>query len=330
MALNRTALIRGPANITWNGHTYYSQGDIVCRITKEIFDVMTSAHGVVATRLAERTVEVSFTPAGEWETTAFEALFPGASTIPGASWFGSSDLPFVIQPINSSQNKITLTNANIVRPPQLILSATKTLMGPVTFRALNKNNAAWSDAAALLAAASGTPADVTLNPSAIKTQPYTAAWGALSGFTALHTIDGWTLDFDLQLAPFNVDAYGTLDMTFQRMDVSARAKPVGTALTEALSLTAMKIQDTGVLRGGDAGPSGGVGDMVWSSLAAADTGTTFFTAYNMHLISAGLNYGMNSNRFDEYVWKTNRVFSSGAVGPVFAFATPSASEGTTP
>lgn len=319
MALNRTALIRGPANITWNSKNYYSQGDIVVKITKETFDVITSAHGLVDQRVSERVTEITFTPAGEWETSDFEALFPGATTIPGASWFGSSDLPLVIQPINASQNKITFTSANIVRPPQLILSSVKTLMGPVTFRALNKNAAAWSDAASLLTVAAGTPSDTAFSAAAIKTQPYIGAWGSVTGFTTLHTIDGWTVDFDLQLEPFNVDAYGVLDMTFQRMDVTARCMPIGP--TEAQATSALALQDTGAIRGRSL--NAGSADLVLSSLAAADTGTTFLTLNSVNLLSADINYGMNTNRHGEFVWRTSREFSSGVVAAVFAFATPS-------
>lgn len=319
MALNRTALIRGPANITWNSFTYYTQGDITVKLSKETFDIITSAHGLVDQRVTERVTEVSFTPAGEWEDGPFQALFPGAATIPGASWYGSSDLPLVIQPINASQNKITFTNANINKPPQLILSAVKTLMGPVTFRCLNKNNVAWSDAASLLTVAAGTPSDAAFSDTAIKTQPYLAAWGSVAGFTAVHTIDGWTIDFNLQLEPFNTDAYGVLDMTFVRCDVTAKCMPIGP--TEAQATAALAIQDTGAIRG--ASLNAGGANLVISAIAADATTATFLTLNQTNLISADINYGMNSNRHGEFEWRTSRKFTTGAVQPVFAFTTPS-------
>ncbi len=146
MALALTSLIRGPANVTVGANVYYSQGDVSITMVKETFDVSTSAHGIVDTRESDQQIEISFTPAGEYEgdaTGPFISLFPGATTVPGSSWFGASGAgtTIVVEPINeqTGDSKHTFHCAKIIRIPQLILAATKPMLGAVTFRAILSN-----------------------------------------------------------------------------------------------------------------------------------------------------------------------------------------------
>ncbi len=146
--LDRTTILRGPALINWNSYEYYSKDDIVVNMDQKTFEIITSAHGKVDDRIDDRQVEVSFTPCGEWEAASKTGLYVGASTTAGSSWYGATDLPMIIKTLSGQQ--LTLNNVNITKIPSLFLSATKTLIGPVSFRALNVKSADWDNAASML------------------------------------------------------------------------------------------------------------------------------------------------------------------------------------
>jgi hypothetical protein len=319
MAIDRTTLIRGPAIITWNTYEYYSKDDIVVKFGMSTFDVNTSAMGKVDERLDDRMIEVSFTPVGEWEAASKVGLFPGGSAAAGSSWFGASDLPLVITCIDGTR-KLTLHNAQITKIPSLLFGATKTLIGPVTFRAINVNNVEWSNAAAVCTEAAGTgSASSFTNFSAIAvlTQGYTAAWGAITGFTALNSVDGFQADFDLSLVPVTVDSIGLVDYTFDKLDLTLKCQPIGPTTAQMIAaLEAGGMQGTGAARGKSLNATPVDHNFVISSA----TVTPFFTARNMSLVSADINYGTQSLRHGECVWKSIRKFTTGTLDAVFTIA----------
>ena len=68
-----------------NGVTIWllSQGDVTLQWAQQSFDITTSELGVVDKRVSARTIEISFTPAGNLPTGAVAALWPYASA---AAW----------------------------------------------------------------------------------------------------------------------------------------------------------------------------------------------------------------------------------------------------
>lgn len=313
--LDRTTLIRGPALITWNSFEYYSKDDIVLNMDQKTFELITSCHGKVDERIDDRQIEVSFTPCGEWESASKTGLFVGASTVAGASWYGATDLPMVIKTLSGRQ--LTLHNVNITKIPSLILSANKTLIGPVTFRALNVNSVDWDAAASLMTDAATTFTNFALfSTAAIVTQGYSGVWTGKTGFAALQTVDGFQVDFDLKISPVEVDSYGCIDYTFEYLDVTCRCQPIGPTVAEAIA--AQGLQGASAARGRSLNSISA--DLIMSSLALTNpvvAAAEVFRLNNACLISAKLNYGTKSLRHGEFVWKATREFSAGVLAPVY-------------
>lgn len=317
--LNRTTILRGPALLTWNGYEYYSKDDIQLKMDQKTFEIITSAHGKVDERIDDRMVELTFTPCGEWEADTKTGLFPGASTVAGASWYGATDLPLVIKTLTGRQ--LTLHNTNISKIPSLMFSANKTLIGPVTMRALNINATEWDAAASMMTDAATTFTNFNnFSTAAIVTRGYNAAWAGKTGFTALDNVDGFTVDFDLKLNPVEVDAWGVVDFTFDYLDVTLKCQPIGPTVAEAMAALA-GLQGTSAARGRSL--NAGSADFVISTIAGTNpvvAAAVAFTLNSANLISANLNYGTKALRHGEFIWKATREFNAGALQPIFVIA----------
>lgn len=318
MAFDRTTILAGGAKIGWNSFTYITQSPIVLKMSKKMFEVMTDAIGLTAVRLDERDMEISFTPDGRWRADE-KALFAGASSVAGDRWFGATDLPMTITPL--SGKPFTLRNVNIFRPPQLIFGATKTMMGPVTFKALNQNNVEWSagtgatsGGSLVLVGATGTTSALTGYAQVdILTQGITGTWGSRTGFVAFNTIDGIIVDFDLNLEPFMVDSYATVNYLFQKLDCKLRFKPVGP--TEENVINALGIQGTTAIARGSSEDALG-DDFIVKTLA----GSTLFTANNATAEDCEEQWGRNLNRHGEIILRTTPEIAADALRPVFSIA----------
>src|SRR5690606_2508670 len=121
---------------------------------------------------------------------ALGVLWPYASATIGASVFGATDKPLVIQTVDGKQ--ITYAAAAVTRMPSLSLSATRQIHGEVEFTCLGTNNEAWTATGNLVEVASVAFADTGFDPAAIITQPYTGAWGVSAPWSSIKTKEGWT------------------------------------------------------------------------------------------------------------------------------------------
>lgn len=309
----RSAILRGPAVITYNGATFYSKDDIQCMVDEETFEIMTSTYGPVDERQKERKAEITFTPCGEWETTAISVLWPYGTALVGSSIFGS-DKTLTINCQDGKQ--LIFSAAAVTKSPSLILSATKTMIGSVTFTCIGKENTAWSVANSFVAISEGAsfPAS-TLDPAVIWTAPWTAVWGALGApWDNIQTVDGWTIDFNLSVTPFEVDKDGIIDYTLDKLDVTAKCKPV--AVKESDIVTAMQIQGTSAARGRSLQAVSGGSNLVFSSSGAA----AGLTVYSAAPRKAPFLFGSVVNRVGELEFVAARKLSGGVMQPLFAIA----------
>lgn len=247
--------------MTFGGATFFSKEDVEIPISKETFNIESSAYGKNDERLKERKVEINMTLVGQWDATTVAAIWtPFASMVAGTSIFspgaaagpggGSlTDYPVVI---TSLVNGTTVTGkaAAITKLPDIICSTNKTLIGPMTLTVIGANNTSWDTASSLIATAigSGPPSDPgTFDATKILTKSFTAGWSFEAGFTSFQTQEGITISFGLQTTPQETDTDGMVDMYFKQLDVQAKCIPLG--MTEADLITAMAIQGTGNLRG---------------------------------------------------------------------------------
>jgi len=330
---DRTSLVRGPSlNTLSNGTTavkFYAKEDFNINVALETMDIMTSPHGKVDERIIGATAEATITPEGRW-TTAFLGDFSGAATpgVPAApgiyagftniirgtsllNWAASAaDATFVAS--GSDGEVHTLISAAITKLPDIFLSAKKTALGSMTVKGYRGKGMGFATASSLYTTGTGgSVTDSTFTVASIPTQPYVGVWGSVTGFTALDTVDGWTISFNLSTKEIEVDSQGKIDVVFDKPEVMAKCQPVGP--TSANILAAIALQN-GIVRG--ASLQARSHDLV---ITGAD-GATVVTVKDAALKTAGYQFGADKLRVGEVGFVATRLFTAGVQGPLFTLA----------
>lgn len=298
--MQREAIVRGPAIVTWNSLVFYSAGDIKLTLEQGTMDVPSSAYGVVAKRVKTRAAKVSFTPVGHWLT----GLWPYAATLIGASIYGAADKDLIIKPLDTSKSEWVVYNAAITKLPTINLSTTKTLVGDVEFTALGKENTLPSAADSLVKLQANSNTDTSFDPSLIKTQPYSAAWGAV--WTGIETVAGWEVSFNLSLKDVVSDTYGVIDKTLSGLEVVAKCEPL--TVTEAQLITAL---------GMDRAMGGGLN--TGNDLVITGTGVSV-TVKNAVVQGASPVFGSEANRLGMIEFTAARKFTTGVPDAMYVVA----------
>jgi hypothetical protein len=227
----RSSLVRGPATVTFNGVTWYSQGDVSIKITKQAFDI-TVGGGKIDERLAGYEAEVSFTPSGRLLGLSLFSAF-GALAL-GTQLYTSADLPVVVA---SAAATWTFKAGRISKIPSIIASARKTAFGSMTLKCIVGDGLVPGAVDSFLTMSAG--AAPTGEASAdIITGPWTITGGGLG--TSWETADGLTLDFELQTSEQRTDSGGLVAEFLTGVTAKATFTPSGlapSAIVTALQLT---------------------------------------------------------------------------------------------
>lgn len=301
-AITRASIISGPAKITFGGQSFWSKGNVELKIINERFNIETAHFGKVDERQSDRRIEVTFEPSGRFNSDIAGVLWPYASTATGASIFTAADVPLTINGRDGRQ--IVVHAAAITKMPSVRMSVNQTLIGPVTFTGLVKNNVSPESAAAYYTeSAVSYPGDTGFDVGDIITQPPVAVWGASSPWDSFLSESGWMIDFDLQLAPQKVDGIGTVDMTFASVAVTAKAIPVGPTAAAVLA----KLSPTVAL-----GTSVATADDLVISTTDVSVGLA-----KAALVDGGLAFGSQSKRISECSWIATRTITTGIADPLF-------------
>ena len=337
--MDRTTIVRGPALVTYNSQTIYSQGDITITWHTEMFDVATARFGPQTDKRAkDRWAEITFTPAGEW-TKCVAALWPYTSTNAGASVCGATDKTLVIHSYwigNTGVDDpvITFANAFVQKQPDINFAATKVMVGAVTFKAITALAGSYSasdNGFVTMAANTVAPTD-TFAPGDVITQPYTGTWAVntyttaptdgTTPWTAFRTQDGFQVSFDVTMEPVETDTDGLIDYTFASQIVTAKCMPVGMNLQAVLRQTPM--QYWGATGTGSAFLVGrgvsmsGRGALLSINDMTSPTPVHYFYLNNAALVSAGERYGMTTLRHGEIMWQAMRHISAGTDAALFS------------
>lgn len=341
MAVSRSTLVAGPAKLVRGSGITFSKEGFDVRIDAETIPIIVDGYGTIDERLVDVMAKVSFTPEGRWNAATRAFLWPygalnaavweikptlnSGGTVWPAFIFGTgTDVPTLIHDSNSHLH--TIPASAITKMPSIFLSATRTMIGDaeitgVRSQASGSSGNDWSAASSIYLAATigGTFTDTTFAPSTmIPVQPYTAAWGALDGFTAIETMDGWTIDFDMQIEWHKSDDQGTIAGFIHSISAMASCTPI-TATTWAQHVAQHLIQGSGAARGRsmNAGASGaGVADL---TVTGAD-GTTIVVIKNAALKRTGFKFGAKVLRQGEYGWVSTMGFTGGVAQPICTLA----------
>jgi len=306
--IDRTTIISGPALITFGGQSFWSKGDIAVKPTKKRFNIETSAFGKIREAASDFQIDVTFEPAGQFSTALAAVLFPYAATAIGASIYGATDRPLVVH--SRDGQKMTIHNAALTQMPNIRLGVDKTTLGPIKFTGLLAKSTDPTNAAAYFTnAAVAYPGDTGFDPAQIFTLAPAATWGASAPWLAFATEAGWEISFDLKLSPQMVDGLGTVDMTLQSIDVSAKATPVGPSVAQAM--TALET-------------NAGLGTAITSAnslfISNATAGSPAVTLSRAALVDVDLGYGSQRKRLGPCEWIATRNFAAGTATPLFTIA----------
>lgn len=314
--ISRTSLIVGPALIT-RGLTSmcYTRDNIDVRIDKTQVPVRTDGGGVVDYRDDDVMVKMTFTPA-EYTAVSRELLYPYLGPTPGYAIFGATDTICCIQDTNS--HKHTIVASAVTKMPSLRLSVKDPMFGPCEITGIRKLGADWATADSLYKQ-EDSGGDYTLNqtfsPAAVKQQQYTGVLTGVTGYTVIDTEDGWTVDFDTEIAYQRSEQNGTVRASL--LSVSAMAKCTPLAVSSTNLLTALKVQATaGNLRGQSVNASGS--DLVITGRAAS--GAPVITLHKTMIKGAGYRFGSSVLRDGEVGFVATAEYTLGQAGPLFTLA----------
>jgi hypothetical protein len=309
--IDRATIIQGPCLITYASSTFWSKGDVTVKPVFEKFDIETSAWGKVDTRLKNKRYEISFEPDGRVTSALIAILWPYGDSAVGTSIFQTADRALVVH--GRDQVKFTFHNAALTEMPSIRMGVGVTFAGACKFTALLKLSTAVTDAAAYytVATAQAYPAETGWLASDILTQPALCTWGSSPWAAFQVDSPGWEIQPTMRLQPIGTDGFGTVDMTLQGLEVTARAIPVGP--TAAQILTAMSA--TGEL--GSSLASAGT-ELVVTSGTSPKAITV--TVYNAAMVDSALVWSAAKKRVAQCTWMATRTVTTGDPDPLFSVA----------
>lgn len=320
-ATTRANVITGPARIVQNTKTCLTLGDVEVREVVDRFSVTADAYGTFDHRAVDATITVRFTPEGRITTglgsDTVSLLFPYLNPTIGSDVFTSSDVPLQIH--DSNNHLHTVIASALTQQPQIILKPDATSLGPVEFLGVRGTGSDWVTADKLYTSATtgGTLTDSTFKTADIRTQIYSGVWSGITGFSsAFYTVDGWTIDSEVNVQRIQIDEVGTVKAVLTSVQYMAKCRPLG--VTYANITAALKSQGTGAARGRSLAAAGA--DL---TITGADT-TTIFVLKGCNLYEGGFKFGTTQVRQGELAWVTTRAFSSGSPQALMTITTTDA------
>ncbi len=304
MSITRANIKRGTAKVTWNSATFFSRDDIVPRHNPSWVDVATSVHGVIDKARSDFICKIPLRLWGAWENLS--VLFPSGVLTPtiGAGIFGTSDLPLVITGRNG--DIITYQNVQLTKLANLYLGVDAEIFAAdVEFTAILANIKNPEDADAYYTLSSGSYSDTTFAKTNYKQQRYSAAWGAVAGFTAFQGHKGWNIDWDLGLEPIYNANLGTIDMAITGFSGMAKCIPVEPTMAQIETAANAGANAANLLGRLLSGGATAAADLVITGSGVS------VTLKNAGISEHGYAFGAVPLRNGEITWETTVGFSAG-------------------
>jgi len=296
--MSAPTIIAGPAIVTFNSQTYYTESDIVVNFKRDTFAVKTALHGTVDTRLASQMAEITFKPVGALDTVAKYIAY--AATQVGQMLIDQTT-PKTVVIWGQDGKKMTWASGFISKLPSFELSATKTAIGSMTITCFSSPSTTLTAAAAWNTAASASLADITFDETKIVTGAYAATLGSV--FTSLAAEDGFVFEPVISVSMKKVDNFGYVNALLSDLTYAVRFKPVG--LTEAQLWAALKLQDTTAIVPG--------ASVTGSDDLVVAAGAVSFTLAKAGIVSAVTQYGLEPLRLGEVAFVNRKTFTSGVM-----------------
>ena len=301
----RASLGRGPAQVSYNAHTFFTRDDIAVDLGPEWKEVLCSMYGVVDKSIGDRVYKVPLKLWGAWEN--LPDLFPSAVMTPvhGTSLFNpTTDVPLTVWARNG--DKVVFTNAAMSKVANLYLGVDSDLFSAdVEFTCIVGNTNNPEDANAYYTVSNSALTESAFSKSAFKKVRWTGAWGALAGFTAFVGQKGFSINWQMEAKPVGVDGYGTRDLALTKFVGGCTCVPIVPTMAQLEAQTAAQGVAFGSLL------SGISGDL---TLSGAGGGSVVLK--NAGIIKHGYKFGIEPLRLGEVSWETTRGFAAGVAAAV--------------
>lgn len=312
MSIARSALIVGPARCLLGAVPFFTNENFEAKIDHKTFRVRPEGFSQGDERSEDFEVVVSPTPDGRWNAGLIAALWPYTNAVPGASVFGATDTAFTAH--GADTGLLTVKAAAVTKMPGITFSARKTLIESCEIRGLRASGMDPDDADSLLtyAATGGTFVDAAFSLATIKTQPYVATWGAVTGFAAMQTLEGFKFEPEVDFHEISPDGIGLVDRRVVEVRAMVSCIPIGPTASQILA--ALKVQGTGAAIGASL-----AGQASQLQITGAD-GINYLTIPKAMLRTAGMAFGSRVLREGEIGWVANMDPALGVQGALFTLA----------
>lgn len=299
----RASLSRGPAFVTWNGATLYLRGDVDSKHAPVFNPVQSSLTGQIDKTKKDLVIKNNLLLFGLWQDLT--VLFPTSILNPatGASVFGATDLPMVIQARNN--DRISYANTQITKLMSLHLGVDSELFAAaVEMTSIIANGANPEDAASYFTRDTNVyAAPASLALTNFKKVRWTGAWTGKTGLTSFIGQKGFDVSWALDLKPVPVEGWGTVDYTVGEGGMVAQCKciPIVPTMAQIDTAQAVTAAHGGLLSaaGADLTLTGGGASVVLKGAGMIESATVF---------------GIEPLRAGEVVFETTRSLAAGVVG----------------
>jgi hypothetical protein len=306
LVFNEANHIAGPAIVTYDSTTWYSEDDIIVEISQAEWTPTTSRFGNLGPRVKSLPVgRVSFKPSGQITAALLAKAFPYAFADVGKSIFSAADKALVIQTLGGQV--YTFNKAGLIQTPTMIFAADKTAFdGAMSFMVLGKTNTDALTADTFVDITAGAFTDVSFDSTKVITPGFTAAYGATTGLTAMESLDGFRLSCPVSVTELSVNRFGTIGAYLAGIGpAECRFTPAG--MTEAVWLTLVNLDGSAArLPGTETGA--GTTDLVLTG-----TGLTV-TIAKCGCSASKLAFGTAKERLGEVVFHSRIISTVGVMG----------------
>ena len=304
---DRTTIIVGPAVVSIKNHLYYTEGNIVERLKRTVWQPKTAVFGELGARKISDHFEIEFTPAALLTYagnvfTPMSAIGTLATSI-GTSIFGAMDTATFIQ--TRAGKKIAYANGAITKMPNIFLGVGKPFFaGSMTAACIGKLDTDPATAGYFNALTTTAFSDTSFATTTIKEGLYSAAFG--SSYPTIYSEDGFEITVGIKVKEQLVNGFGVQDITLEDVSVECSFKPVNFIESDYYTIAGTQ-ETTAILPGSEIGTIGQ--DLIISGPPATVT-----------LTQAGITdvekqYDAVIKRGGPLKFKAAKTFTGGAMNP---------------
>jgi hypothetical protein len=288
--------IAGPAIVTFNSATWYSEDDIRVSIDQKVFPVPTSMFGNVGNRIGSLPVAtISFKPAGQITTALAGKAFPYKLSDVGKTICSGTIIIWTL-----AGTKYTFARGGISQLPGMRLGMSTVFDGTMEMKAVVSGDPTTADTFVKVETAAY--ADTSWDDTKVPMTAYTAAYGT-SPFAEIFSLDGFKVACPISVAEKSVDRYGIVDFFLTSVGpATCSFAPAG--MTEANWKTLTKLDGASVQLPGVSAASG------TTDLVITGTGLVV-TLPKANLRSPGLAFGTAADRLGELTFESRCIFTVG-------------------